>query len=142
MADFSQIYVILTSQFPYFILNTTDQLYKGGKNKCSHPPVKCQKVESLYLSIFLCKYSVFIKTFDFMPTFCTLPERQNCYGKGFKRPILAQVIYFTHLKIFVKEGFNTCTVRAVCHVNDAKKFNLLCFSVGNLVKKDSRMFYL
>ena len=44
--------------------------------------------------------------------------------------------------LFVKEGFNICTVRTVCHVTDAKKFNLLCFSVGNLVKKDSRMFYL
>ena len=32
MADFGQIYVILTSQFLIFMQNTTDQLYLSGKN--------------------------------------------------------------------------------------------------------------
>ena len=30
----------------------------------------------------------------------------------------------------------------VCHVNGARKYNLLCFSVNRLTKKYSRMFYI
>ena len=92
----------------------------------------------VYFNLCACT-SICACVFQFVRVFALLGHRK----KGFKRPILAQVIYFTHLKIlFVKEGFNICAVRAVCHVTDAKKFNLLCFSVGNLIKKDSRMFYL
>ena len=30
----------------------------------------------------------------------------------------------------------------VCHVTGAQKYNLLCFSVGRLIKKDGCMIYL
>ena len=64
------------------MLNTTDQLYKGGKNKGSHPPVTLSNAKKSKVSTSTFQFSfVFIKTFDFMPTFCTLPERQDCYGE-------------------------------------------------------------
>ena len=120
------------------MLNTTDQLYKGGKNKCSHPPVKCQKVESQTFqfsfvnTVYLLKHLISCQLFvHFLSVKTAMGERVQA---TYPRP--GNLFYSFKKYYLLKRDLYLYSTRSMSRtVTDSKKFNLLCFSVGNLVKK-------